>query len=276
MRILVINPNTSQAMTDDIAETARRYARPDTEIVAKSPSFGPRSIEGHFEESIAAMATVEEVAKNRDDYDAFVVACFGDPGVYACREVTDKPVIGIAEAAMRMSGFLGHSFSIVTVLDRTKPLMEDLVRTVGMESRCASVRCSGVSVLSLEENPEGALDDLVAEAQKAVEEDGAESILLGCAGMGPLEERIMAEVDVPVLDGTVCAVKIAEALYDYGKLTSKKAAFAWPEEKELVACSEAMQAAARGPSQPGCSGGYAASSATTGSEGWSTDRGASS
>lgn len=247
MRILVINPNTSKAMTDDIAETARRYARPDTEIVAKSPSFGPRSIEGHFEESIAAMATVEEVAKNRDDYDAFVVACFGDPGVYACREVTDKPVIGIAEAAMRMSGFLGHSFSIVTVLDRTKPLMEDLVRTVGMESRCASVRCSGVSVLSLEENPEGALDDLVAEAQKAVEEDGAESILLGCAGMGPLEERIMAEVDVPVLDGTVCAVKIAEALYDYGKLTSKKAAFAWPEEKELVACSEAMQAAARGP-----------------------------
>ncbi len=246
MRILVINPNTTQAMTDDIGRMARKYARPDTEIVALSPPYGPRSIEGHFEDYIAAVATVEEVAKNKDDYDAFIIACYGDPGLYACREITEKPVIGIAEASMRMAPFIAHNFSIVTVMPRVKPLLEDLVRSVGMESRCASIRCTNLTVLEIEEDPERAVKELIVESKRAVAEDGAESILLGCAGMGPLDERIQAAVRVPVLDGTVCAVKIAESLYDYGQLTSKVAAFAWPEPKELVACSAVLQVAASG------------------------------
>lgn len=246
MRILVINPNTTQAMTDDIGVMARKYARNDTEIVAISPSYGPRSIEGHLEEYIASMATLEEVIKNKEEYDAFVIACYGDPGLYACREVTDKPVIGIAEASMRIAPFLAHSFSIVTVLPRVKPLLEDLVRSVGMESRCASIRCTDLTVLQIEEDPERAVQELIAESKKAVEDDGAESILLGCAGMGPLDEQINKAVQVPVLDGTVCAVKVAEGLYDYGQMTSKVAAFAWPEPKELVACSDILQAAASG------------------------------
>ena len=243
MRLLVINPNTSQSMTDDIERTARKYARPDTEIVAISPAYGPRSIEGHFEESVAAMATVEEVTRRSDDYDAFVIACYGDPGLYACREVTDKPVIGIAEASMRLAAFVAHSFSIVSVMPRVKPLLEDLLRQVGMESRCASIRCTDLTVLGLEEDPERAIREMIIQAQRAVEEDGAESILLGCSGMGPLEERMRAEVPVPVLDGTVCAVKIAEALHDCRLFTSKVAAFAWPEAKEMVGCSEALQRA---------------------------------
>lgn len=246
MRILVINPNTTQAMTDDIGRMARKYARPDTEIVAISPPYGPRSIEGHFEDYIAAAATVEEVAKNRDAYDAFIIACYGDPGLYACREVTDKPVIGIAEASIRMSAFVAHNYSIISVLPRVKPLLLDLVRAVGMESRCASVRCTNLTVLEIEENPERAVVELIEESKKAVAEDGAESILLGCAGMGPLDERIQAAVGVPVLDGTVCAVKVAEGLYDYKKFTSKLAAFAWPEPKEMVACSVILQEAAKG------------------------------
>ncbi len=246
MRILVINPNTTQAMTDDIGRQARKYARPDTEIVAVSPPYGPRSIEGHFEDYIAAAATVELVAQERDAYDAFVIACYGDPGLYACREVTEKPVIGIAEASIRMSAFLAHNYSIVTVLPRVRPLLQDLVRSVGMEARCASIRCCNLTVLEIEEDPRRAVVELIRESKKAVEEDHAESILLGCAGMGPLDEEIYDAVHVPVLDGTVCAVKIAEGLYDYKQFTSKKAAFAWPEPKELVACSAILQEAAKG------------------------------
>ncbi len=246
MRILVINPNTTQAMTDDIGRQARKYARPDTEIVAVSPPYGPRSIEGHFEDYIAAAATVELVAQERDAYDAFVIACYGDPGLYACREVTEKPVIGIAEASIRMSAFLAHNYSIVTVLPRVRPLLQDLVRSVGMEARCASIRCCNLTVLEIEEDPRRAVVELIRESKKAVEEDHAESILLGCAGMGQLDEEIYDAVHVPVLDGTVCAVKIAEGLYDYKQFTSKKAAFAWPEPKELVACSAILQEAAKG------------------------------
>lgn len=246
MRILVINPNTTQAMTEDIGRMARKFARPDTEIVAESPSSGPRSIEGHFEDYIAAAATVEHVAKNRNDYDAFVIACYGDPGLYACREITDKPVIGIAEASVRMSAFIAHNYSIVTVLPRVRPLLADLVRSIGMESRCASIRCCNLTVLEIEEDPKRAVIELINESRKAVEHDHAESILLGCAGMGPLDEEIQAAVHVPVLDGTVCAVKIAEGLYDYRQFTSKLAAFAWPEPKEMVACSVILQEAAKG------------------------------
>jgi allantoin racemase len=246
MRLLVINPNTTLSMTEDIGRTARKYARPGTEVVAISPAHGPRSIEGHFEESVAAAATVEEVIKNRDAYDAFVIACYGDPGLYACREVTNKPVIGIAEASMRLAAFVAHSFSIVSVMPRVKPLLEDLVRLVGMESRCASIRCLELSVLGIDQDPEWAVQGMIDQAKAAVEEDGAESILLGCAGMGPLEERMRAELDVPVLDGVVSAVKIAEALHDCHLSTSKIAAFAWPEAKEMVGGSEALRLGSMG------------------------------
>ena len=99
-------------MTDSIAEMAKMHASPTTEITTISPKWGPRSIEGHFEESIAALATIETVAMYKDEYDAFVIACYGDPAVAACREITDKPVIGIGEASMHMACFLGHQFSI--------------------------------------------------------------------------------------------------------------------------------------------------------------------
>lgn len=246
MRILVINPNTTHAMTDDIATMARTYARPGTEITAISPSYGPRSIESHFEDYIAAAATVEEVAKYRDSYDAFVIACYGDPGLFACREITDKPVIGIAEASMHMACFVAHSFSVVSVIPRVKPLLHDLVRNIGLHSKCASVRCTNLTVLEIEADPERAVIELIAESKLAIAEDGAEAICLGCAGMGPLDKRIQEAVGVPVIDGTVAAIKMAESLFDYKLLTSKVAAFAWPERKELVGCSLVLQSVCNG------------------------------
>ena len=87
MKILVINPNTTLEMTNSIGEMAEKYSNPGTEVTAISPEWGPRSIEGHFEEYLSAMATVETVAKFIEDFDAFIIACYGDPGVSACREM---------------------------------------------------------------------------------------------------------------------------------------------------------------------------------------------
>ncbi len=241
MKILVINGNTSEEMTADIDRTAKKFARPDTEITTIRPAYGPRSIEGHFEEYIASAAVLEEVARHRDEYDAFILACYSDPGLAACREITDKPVLGIAEASMHLASQLGHKFSVVTVLPRVKPLLENLVRYIGLENKCASIRCTDLTVLEVESDPDRAVRELTEEAGKAVKEDGAEVICLGCAGMGPLDKRIEKEVGVPVLDGTVSAVKTAEILYDYQLKTSKVAAFAWPEKKELVNTSPVLQ-----------------------------------
>jgi len=246
MKVLLINPNTTQAMTEAIGEAGRKYARPDTEVTALSPPVGPRSIEGHFEEYLAAAAAVEELARARDDYDAFVIACYGDPGLYACREITAKPVVGIAEASMHMASFVAHKFSVVTVISRVKPLLEDLVRQVGLQSKCASIRCSALSVLDIEADPGRAERELIEQSRLAVEQDGAEAICLGCAGMGPLDQIVQEAVGVPVIDGVAAAVKMAEALHEYGLMTSKVAAFAWPEKKELVGCSQVLQAVCSG------------------------------
>ena len=234
MRILVINPNTSEEMTRDIGEEACRYARAGTEIETVSPEWGPRSIEGHYEDELAAVATLEAIRERAADFDGVVIACFGDPGLFAARELSPVPVVGIAEAAMLMACTVAHRFSIVTVLPRVLPWLEDTVRLHGLEHRCASIRATPLSVLDCERDPSAAEREIVKAAQAAIAEDRAEAICLGCAGMGPLDKAVEAKIGVPVLDGVACAVKLLEGLVDYGLTTSRVAAFKAPEPKDIV------------------------------------------
>jgi allantoin racemase len=237
MRILVINPNTSEEMTRDIDREARQYARADTEIETVCPSWGPRSIEGHYEEELAAVAMLEVIKERAADFDGVVIACYGDPGLAAAREISPVPVVGIAEASMLMACTVAHSFSIVTVLPRVKPLLENTVKLHGLEARCASIRTTPLSVLDCERDPEAAGREIVKAARLAIDEDGAEAICLGCAGMGPLDKAVGAQVGVPVLDGVACAIKLVEGLFDYGLTTSRVAAYKEPEPKEIVSYS---------------------------------------
>jgi allantoin racemase len=235
VRILVVNPNTSEEMTRDIHEEATRYARPGTEIETTCPAWGPRSIEGHYDDILAAAATLEVVRDRAADFDGVVIACFGDPGLFAAREVSPVPVVGIAEASMLMACTVAHRFSVVTVLPRVKPWIEDTVRLHGLESRCASVRTTPLTVLDCERDPAAAEREIVRAGRAAIDEDGAEAICLGCAGMGPLDKAVEAALGVPVLDGVACAVKLLEGMHDYGLSTSRIAAFAAPEAKEHLA-----------------------------------------
>jgi allantoin racemase len=234
MKILVINPNTTQAMTDDIARAARAVARGDTEIDCISPPVGPRSIESFTEEAISTVTTIEEIARCRDDYDAFVIACFGDGGLFAAREVARGPVIGVAEAAMLLACLVAHRFSIVTVAPRARPLLRDLVRRYGLEERCASVRSVPLTVLEIEEDWQRTEQLMIDEARRAIEQDDAEAICLGCAGMGALQERMHNALGVPILDGTTAAVKLAESLHDLCLMTAKVRAFQDLDPKEYV------------------------------------------
>ncbi len=234
MKILIINPNTTESMTESDAQVGRKHARTGTIVHAVNPPFGPRSIENSMEECIAAYATLETIGKYRDEYDAFIIACSSDPGLSACREITDKPVIGVGEASLHLASLVAYRFSIVTVIPRVIPMLEEMVRRSGLKDRCASIRSTSLSVLEIEEQPERAVRELIAESLRAIKEDGAEAICLGCAGMGPLDEQIRKAVPVPVIDGVAAAVKLAEALYDYGLKTSKVGAYAWPDKKEVV------------------------------------------
>jgi len=235
MRILFINPNTSQEFTDRIQDIIREFALPTTEAVAMTPAAGPRSIESIYDELLSSPGTLELAISELDNYDAFVIACYSDhPTVYALREITDKPVLGIAEASMYLACMLGYKFSVVTTNDEWKPLLWDAVHHYGLTARCASVHTTGMAVLDLEGDEADTFSLILEGARRAINEDGAEVICLGCAGMAGLDKQLETALGVPVVDGVVGALKLLEGIVGYGLRTSKRLAYAAPARKELV------------------------------------------
>ncbi len=242
MRIKIINPNTTWGMTRSIELSAKAIARNDTEIVTVSPRRGPVSIESYYDEQIAIMGVLEEVLQGeKEGFNGYIIACFGDPGLFAAREITRVPVIGIAEAAMLTACMLAPKFSVLTVLARSQMITEELIHKYGLWNRCASLRSTGLSVLDFEQDPKRGAEALKEAGRIAVAEDGAEALLLGCAGMAGLEEEIEDELKVPVINGVAAAVKMVESLFDLGKKTSKIKTFAWPEKKEITGYNSLWQ-----------------------------------
>ncbi|MHB8062373.1 MAG: aspartate/glutamate racemase family protein [Ruminiclostridium sp.] len=234
MRIKIINPNTTQAMTDGIYKAAVTAASTGTLIFAVSPERGPVSIENWHDEVFAAAGVVEEVHKGETlegGFDAYIIACYGDPGLNPAREVTDKPVVGIAEASMHLATFVAYKFSVVTILPRWKMVMDEVVHRYGLESRCAAIRCTNMEVLDFERDPERGARELYEMCLRTIEEDKAEAICLGCAGMVDFAAELQRKLDVPVFDGVTAAVKVAESLVSLNKKTSKILYYNYPQPK---------------------------------------------
>src|SRR3978361_821470 len=151
MVIRLSTPNTSASMTRLIGESARLVAGPDVHVQAVSPSMGPSSIESHYDEALAVPGILAEVAAGEaEGADGYVIACFGDPGLEAARELATGPVVAIAEAAMRTATYLGRSFSVVTTLGRTRGRAWDLAHAYGVASACRGVHACEIPVLELE------------------------------------------------------------------------------------------------------------------------------
>jgi allantoin racemase len=232
MRIKVINPNTTESMTETIAAAARLVAASDTEIVAATSPTGPVSIEGHYDEAVSVIGLLEEVRRGEEEgCEGYVIACFGDPGLLAAREIARGPVLGIAEAAMHAASFIATGFSVVTTLERTRIIAEHLVRNYGMEHHCRRVRATELPVLELENPASNARRVIVDECRRALEEDGSGAIVLGCAGMADLTRAISEEIGAPVIDGVTAAVKLTEAVVGLGLGTSKRGDLAYPIAK---------------------------------------------
>jgi allantoin racemase len=232
MLVHVINPNSTQSMTDKIGACARSVASPGTEILATNPASTPASIEGQFDEAMSIAGLLAEVKKGeRAGADGFVIACFDDVGLGACREIATGPVLGICEAAMHAASMIATGFSVVTTLHRAVPLIEDLALRYGMERRCRRVRAADIPVLALEDLGGNARQKVLDEITRAVDEDRCEAVILGCAGMADLTAWLTKESGVPVIDGVAVAVKMVEALVGAGLSTSKVGAYAWPLAK---------------------------------------------
>lgn len=231
MQILVVNPNTTASMTETIAAAARAVAGAWTEVVAVTSSMGPVSIEGYYDEALAVPGLLMEIAAGeRRGAQAAIIACFDDTGLDAARAMAGIPVIGICEAALSIAAFIAQRFTVVTTTERSLVPVEGLVHRYGMAGR-VRVRAADIPVLALEDPASGAGGKLRDEITRAIEEDRAEAIVLGCAGMADLAHRLQAEFQLPVIDGVGAALKQAEALISLGLSTSKRGAYASPLAK---------------------------------------------
>jgi allantoin racemase len=233
MRILVINPNTTASMTRTIAKAAAAAAATGTEIVAVNPEFGPPSIEGYLDEAFSVPGLLAEMVK-APGMDAYIVACFDDTGVDAARCSTESPVVGVGEAAFHLACLVAGGFSVITTLSRSVPAIEHNLTKYGLAARCRRVRAAEVPVLELELPSSNARERISNEIRKAVQEDRAEAIVLGCAGMADFASLLTKEHGVPVLDGVACAVKLCEALVSLGLKTSKTGGYALPRTKRYA------------------------------------------
>lgn len=215
-KILIINPNSSLEMTDAIHENAAAFANGDMDVVTvPTPGTSP-FIATYEDHAVAAPGMVKLLRDNEKSYDAFVIACHGDPNMDLMKEITVKPVVGIAEASMKMATMLGHNFSVIAPVERTVPNKKALIDKYGLTRDMASVRPASV------ENGTDEAERLIAAGRRAVEEDGAEVLVLGCAGFAGLDKRMEKELGVPVLDGVICALIIASGLVRYDVSISKK------------------------------------------------------
>lgn len=237
MQIFVYNPNASAEMTAQIARSAESAASPGIRVVTRGarPPV-PASIEGHHDEALAVPPMLDALRRaEAEGARAHVIACFDDPGLGAAREVVAGPVIGIAQAAMQVAGILAARYSVVTTLPRSIPIIEDLALRYGASHALRRVRAVDLPVLSVEADPARAYALLRAEIIAARDQDGAEAVILGCAGMSRLCHDLTAETGMPVIDGVHAAVRLAEALAGGGYLTAKSGAYGWPRDKSADA-----------------------------------------
>ena len=211
-RILVVNSNTTESVTARIADAARAATRPGTVIEAVSAPFGLPLIVSRADWLLAGPATLAALGARRGGYDAAVIACFGDPGLDAAKELLDVPVLGISEAAFHAAAMLGRHFGIVSFTAALRPMFEDVLDHHAMRGRCAGFRMGPAFGGDPGRVAEERRDLLLGLIRQSVEEDGAESVILAGGPLAGLAPALQPHVPVPLVDGTAAAVRLAEAL----------------------------------------------------------------
>lgn len=212
MRLLVINPNISESVSALIRAEAERSAGPGTQITVLTAPLGVAYIETRFEAMIGAYATAQLAAEHQAGHDAVIVAAFGDPGLGGLREVLPVPVLGLTESALATACLLGHRISIIAISQRIQAWYREVVAANGLLGRLASIRALNrplASIGQVQEDHAAALREL---CERAVDEDGAEVIVLAGAPLAGLARTLRGQLPVPVVDGVSSAVKHAETL----------------------------------------------------------------
>lgn len=207
-RLLVVNPNTTQPITDLVVRHVRAALDRSCEIVPATGGFGCEYIASEACYAIGAHAALDCWHRRGAGCDGVLLACFGDPGLFALKEVAPVPVVGLAEACMAQAAEAGP-FAIVTGGAAWKPMLERFAAMLGHRDRLLAVRTVPLSGAQIAADPDGSIAALAAECRGAAA-DGARTVILGGAGLAGLAARI--EAPVPVLDSVLVGARRLAAL----------------------------------------------------------------
>lgn len=223
INLLVINPNTGTEMTGQIEKQLKKICPANVALTVETNVAGPVSIEGHIDEIVSAYHMLELIAEKKDAYDGYLVACFSNhPSIAMLRELTGKPVVGIAEGACHMASVLGNEFAIVTTSPKWVPMLTEAVELFGLKQKCSGVFTSGLSVEDLHKLSEEKVEmEIIKAGQKALNA-GAEVLCLGCAGMSGMQQKLEEQLNVPVVDSCEAGFMMLYALCSMGLKTSRR------------------------------------------------------
>ncbi|MBS0442299.1 MAG: aspartate/glutamate racemase family protein [Proteobacteria bacterium] len=241
-RILLINPNISDSVSDLIRAEAQRSASPGTEVEVLTAPFGVAYIETRFEALIGAYAAAQLAAEHHARFDAVVVAAFGDPGLAGLREALPCPVTGLTEAALASACLLGNRFSIVAISQRIRAWYRETVHAYGLEGRLASIRGLDEPLADIGSVQGDQGERLVALAERCVAEDGADVIVLAGAPLAGLARSLRGRLPVPSVDGVSSAVRHAESLAALQPGKARAGSFAPPPAKPNRGLTPALEA----------------------------------
>jgi Asp/Glu/hydantoin racemase len=239
---LLLNPNTTAALTDRMAGVARTVASPGTTIETATAPRGFPYISSRAEAQVAGAVALEMMAERRDRCDAVVMAAFGDPGLWGLRELLDVPVVGMAEAAMLTACLIGRRFALLTFAAALEPWYRDLVEANGLSARCAGVSCAQGRFSTIDAVQDEMARQLVDAAHDCVRELRPDVIVLAGAPLSGLAPLIRDEVPVPLVDGIAAAVRQAETLASLRPAKARAGAFARPAPKESSGLDPALAA----------------------------------
>lgn len=241
MKIRVVAPIIVDTFDREVEREFKTYASRGTEIEVVHLDRGTASIESAYDESLATPDILNKtIEAEKKGCNGVIIDCFGDPGVKAAREIVDIPVVGAAEPSMLVACSLGHSFSIVTVLENVIPMIENIVTVLGLKEKLASVRSIGIPVLELQDK-ERLKSAIHGEMLKAIREDGAHVLILGCTGMMGIARDLHGMLkneryDLPVIDPAAASIKFLEALLGLD-VRQSRLTYMKPPEKERTGYS---------------------------------------
>ncbi len=242
MRVLLLNPNTTEDLTQRMAEAGRSAAAPGTTLIPLTAHRGFPYLSSRAEAQIGGAIVLEMLARHHHEGDAAIVAAFGDPGLAGARELFDIPVIGISEAAMLAACMLGRRFLIISFTSVMRPWYEECVEMHGLASRCAGVRAlEGPfrSISDVQEEKESLLVDLAVDA---IAETQADVLIPGGAPLAGLADKIKSRIPVPVVDPMQAAVKLSEALVGLNTNKATAGTFRRPAAKPSSGLDEGLAA----------------------------------